>query len=120
MFSSLKSFFAGLLSARSARSKMYQEILPEEVSLWQQRGARIVDVREPWEYERSHLPGAVNIPSGNLPARIGEIKQPVVLVCASGNRSGKAARYLTEHGFTDVANLLGGTAGWRQRGLPVE
>ena len=50
-----------------------------------------------------------------------ELEEPVVLVCASGNRSGQAAHYLTEHGIlSNVANLMGGTSGWQERGLPVE
>lgn len=99
---------------------MYRDIFPEEVNQWKQRGAQIVDVRETWEYEQGHLPGAVNIPLGQLPERTSELEPPVVLVCASGNRSGQAAQYLSEQGYDEVGNLMGGTAGWRQRGLPVE
>ena len=99
---------------------MYQEIFPEELSQWKQKGAQAIDVREPWEYKQGHIPDAINIPLGELSSRTDELKEPVVFVCASGNRSGRAARYLSEHGFTDVANLLGGTGGWKKRGLPLE
>jgi rhodanese-related sulfurtransferase len=78
-------------------------------------------VRERWEYERGHLPGAINVPLGELPGRSGELgKGPIVLVCASGNRSEKGARFLSRSGFGEVANLLGGTAGWARRGRPLE
>ncbi|WP_166179220.1 rhodanese-like domain-containing protein [Rubrobacter tropicus] len=99
----------------------HQEIFPEEVERWRRRGASIVDVREGWEYERGHLPGAANVPLGELPERMGELgKGPIVLVCASGNRSEQGARFLSRSGFGEVANLLGGTVGWARRGRPLE
>ncbi|MBT8241569.1 MAG: rhodanese-like domain-containing protein [Acidimicrobiia bacterium] len=56
------------------------------------------------------LPGAINIPLGELPARFHELdrSRPVVLVCRSGGRSMQAARFLTAKGFGDVVNLSGG------------
>ncbi len=99
----------------------YEEIFPEEVEQRRNDGAQLIDVRERWEYEQGHIPGAKNIPLGELPGRTGELQDPLILVCASGSRSEQAAHYLTEHGMLEnVANLVGGTAGWRDRGLPVE
>ncbi|CAN5903342.1 hypothetical protein BH23ACT11_BH23ACT11_28460 [soil metagenome] len=67
------------------------------------------------------MPGAKNVPLRELPDRVDEIQEPVVPVCASGNRSGQAAHYPTEHSILkNVANLIGGTEGWQARGLPVE
>lgn len=100
--------------------KMYHGIFPEEVKTWQQKGAVLVDVREPWEYSQGHVPSAKNIPLSQLFKRVEEVPDNVVLVCASGNRSGQAAHYLSEHGYQSVANLMGGTYGWRGRGLPLE
>ena len=99
---------------------MHQDVFPEEVDLWKRNGAQVIDVREPWEYEQGHLPDAKNVPLSELPERLHEFAEPVVLVCASGNRSGQAARYLAEQGFAEVANLMGGTYGWAQRGLTLE
>ncbi|MGB3632532.1 MAG: rhodanese-like domain-containing protein [Rubrobacteraceae bacterium] len=99
----------------------YEEIFPAELEKWRNNGAQLVDVRERWEYEDAHIPGTNNVPLGELLERVDELEEPVVLVCASGNRSGQAAHYLTEHGILkNVANLMGGTAGWQARGLPVE
>lgn len=72
--------------------------------------AQLVDVREPDEVAHGTLPGARNIPLGELPARIGELdpSQRVVLLCRSGARSNRAAEYLASAGFGDVANLQGG------------
>ena len=71
---------------------------------------QLIDVREPDEVAEGTLPGAVNIPLGDLPDRVGEIdrSRPVILLCRSGGRSGKAAQFLVDNGFTEVTNLAGG------------
>ncbi|MGI9596160.1 MAG: rhodanese-like domain-containing protein [Acidimicrobiales bacterium] len=71
---------------------------------------QLIDVREPDEVAGGTLPGAVNIPLGDLPARVDELDRdrPVVLLCRSGGRSTQAAEYLTGLGFGDVVNLAGG------------
>lgn len=99
---------------------MHDEIQSGDVEQWLEQGAKLVDVREPWEYQAGHLPGAVNIPMGEVVARIAEIEDPVVLVCATGNRSGRVAEYLMNNGHAQVANLLGGTVGWIELGNEVE
>ncbi len=74
-------------------------------------GVQLVDVREPHEVAAGTLPGAVNIPLGELPHRVGELdpSRRVVVLCRSGNRSGQAGRWLAGRGFADVVNLSGGT-----------
>ncbi len=64
-------------------------------------GATIVDVRTPMEFMGGHVAGSINIPLQELPERLDEItnmKQPLVLCCASGARSGQATAYLKSHG----------------------
>ncbi len=70
----------------------------------------LVDVREPSEFEAGTLPGAINIPLGELHTRLSELDRDrrVVLLCRSGGRSGAAAQQLTGEGFADVVNLVGG------------
>ncbi len=72
-------------------------------------GAKIVDVRTPEEFRDGGYPGAVNIPLQVLGARMNELPKdkPVVLYCASGGRSGMAARQLKQAGFADVTNAGG-------------
>ena len=53
---------------------MYNDIFPEEVKQWQQKGAALVDVREPWEYAQGHVPETKNIPMSELPNRPKEIR----------------------------------------------
>jgi phage shock protein E len=72
-------------------------------------GATIIDVRTPEEFRDGAYPGARNIPVSNLSAHLGEIpkEKPVVLYCASGARSGAAARTMKQAGFPDVVNAGG-------------
>ncbi len=73
-------------------------------------GARVVDVRTPAEFKDGSYPGAINIPVSLIPVRMNELEpkdKPVVLFCASGARSGQAARLLKQAGFVDVTNAGG-------------
>ncbi len=82
----------------------------------------ILDVREPWEYQQGHLPGAVLIPLGQLASRVNELdpSKPVAVVCHSGNRSQSGAAVLGQNQFKTIYNLVGGTADWARQGLPLE
>ena len=68
----------------------------------QEKKGTIVDVRTPEEFRGGHVAGAVNIPLNEIPYRVEDLKAlkaPVVLCCASGNRSGQAHRFLQQHGL---------------------
>jgi rhodanese-related sulfurtransferase len=80
----------------------------------------VLDVREPEEWVAGRVDGAVHIPLGQLPARIGELdrSRPIAVVCRSGNRSTLAADYLAARGF-DAVSVDGGLARWLRDGLPV-
>src|SRR5213080_74523 len=89
------------------------------------RGPLLVDVREQHEFEESHIPGAVHVPRGHLESRIegaaGDRSAPIVLYCASGNRSALAAHTLQQLlGYQDVASMTGGITLWKDRGYEVE
>ena len=73
----------------------------------------LVDVREPDEFRAWSIPGAVNVPLGQLTQRIGELPgdRELVSICASGNRSAAAAEAMTRAGLR-VANLAGGMSAW--------
>lgn len=69
--------------------------------------ATIVDVREPFEYEMGRVEGSINIPLGEVSSRVEDfknMKKPLVLCCASGNRSGQATHFLTQNGVDQVYN----------------
>ena len=87
--------------------------------------AVIVDVREPHEFEESHIRGARHVPRGNLEARIEEVAPDrqgrVVLYCAAGNRSALAAQTLQSAlGYENVESMAGGITLWKERGYEVE
>ncbi len=77
--------------------------------------AAIVDVREPREFAVAHLPAAVNIPVGELHARMGSLPRGrVVFVCRSGARSLTAAALASRAGVEDIAHLEGGLLAWQR------
>lgn len=83
---------------------------------------RLIDVREPEEYAHGHIPGAVNLPQADLASRLTEIPrdQPLMVVCRSGVRSLRAARFLAQMGYDQVSSVDGGTEAWQAAGLPIE
>jgi sulfur-carrier protein adenylyltransferase/sulfurtransferase len=74
----------------------------------------LIDVREPWEFDTSHLAGAHNIPLGELPRRIAEIPRTAgaVFICRSGGRSLRACQLALAAGVAAPANLEGGMLAW--------
>jgi len=91
------------------------------------KGALVLDVREPDEYDQGALPNALHIPRGHLEAQIeGRLldkRAQVVVYCAGGVRSAFAAKTLAELGYTDVLSMGGGFGKWKDEGrdwkLPV-
>jgi adenylyltransferase/sulfurtransferase len=75
---------------------------------------RIIDVREPNEYQINRIPGSELIPLGELPRRYAELdpEEELVMQCKSGGRSAKAADYLRSVGYMKVLNLKGGILDW--------
>ncbi len=105
-----------------------REVDPDEVhngSLSNGAGGVLVDVREQQEFEESHIPGAEHVARGYLESRIeGTVpdrSKPLVLYCASGQRSALAARTLQEElGYENVASMAGGITRWKERGYEIE
>ncbi|MBN8509403.1 MAG: rhodanese-like domain-containing protein [Burkholderiales bacterium] len=85
--------------------------------------AVLIDVREPAEFAAGHAAGARNVPlaalesSKHLP---GNKALPLVVVCATGARSARAAAQLRKAGYAQARSLAGGTNAWRDANLPVE
>lgn len=82
---------------------------------------QLVDVRSASEYGAGHIPKAINIPLGQLPARHGELDEtrPVVTICGGGARSPIAASILVAAGFRPVSDMPGGMYEHRASRLPL-
>jgi rhodanese-related sulfurtransferase len=85
-------------------------------------GAQVVDVREGWEYQNGHIPGAEHIPVNTVFARRNELSRDrrIIFVCAVGRRSALACEMAAAAGLTRLYNVEGGTEAWIDEGYPVE
>ncbi|ULH17860.1 rhodanese-like domain-containing protein (plasmid) [Deinococcus sp. KNUC1210] len=84
-------------------------------------GALLLDVRSKGERQAILIPGSKHIPVEQLTSELGQLPRSKVIVCqcASGHRSGLAARQLRAQGF-DARSLSGGITAWKNAGLPVK
>jgi adenylyltransferase/sulfurtransferase len=98
------------------------EVDADEAHRMVQAGAQLIDVREPWEWAMSRIPGAILIPMGEIAGRTSELdpNRPLVIHCAGGVRSGKVVEALRQAGFENAVNLAGGIIEWTNRRLPTE
>lgn len=78
-------------------------------------GVVLLDVREPGEFAGGRVPGAINIPLGQLRERAGKLdpEAETFVICASGSRSAAGARQLKALGFTSAYSVKGGMRMWR-------
>lgn len=85
---------------------------------------QVLDVRQLYEFEEGHIPGALHMPVVYLEERLDELglrpDQPVVVLCSVGHRGGLGVSILRRAGFEDVRNLLGGMTAWTKLGLPTQ
>jgi rhodanese-related sulfurtransferase len=97
------------------------EVSVTELAAAAAEGPIVVDVREPDEYARGHIPNAILMPLATVPVRYSELPrdEPLYFVCAVGARSMQAVRFLAQLGF-DARNVAGGTHDWMAAGMPVE
>ena len=91
---------------------------PTEFVARQQAGGNLflLDVREPAELVAASVAGAVHIPMGDVPARLGELPEDheIVVLCHVGGRSLRVANFLAAQGFQPVTNLTGGITAWAE------
>ena len=101
-----------------------EEVDPAEAQEELKRGGvALVDTREPNEYMEAHIDGAELVRPIDVAGRIAEVvpdhSQRVILYCAAGNRSARAADQLRELGYENAASVRGGIKAWEADGLPV-
>lgn len=95
----------------------------EAVRLINREKALLIDISEPGEFATGHAIGARNVPMGQLQgskALPSNKATPVLLICATGPRSARAAAQLRKAGFEKAFTISGGTAAWRDAQLPLE
>lgn len=81
---------------------------------------RMIDVREKWEFDAGHVPGAEWIPMSLVPLRKDEftVDAPAYILCRTGNRSGQVVMWLQHQGIRSI-NVHGGTEDWARHGYPI-
>jgi molybdopterin/thiamine biosynthesis adenylyltransferase/rhodanese-related sulfurtransferase len=117
-------FFEAMATYRELLQQTKAEI--EEVDAREAQeleGAAWVDVRRHDEWDEGYIPGATHIPRGSLESRIEsrvpDHSQPVVIYCASGERSAFAAKTLAELGYERPVSLVGGFTDWKRNGNEI-
>lgn len=93
----------------------------------------LIDIREPQEYMRGHIPGAILVPRGMLEFEIHKIveaagtdrtvppeEQKIVLYCGTGGRSALAAQSMESMGYRQVRSMAGGIVAWATAQLPMD
>jgi rhodanese-related sulfurtransferase len=110
---------------KEAKEKI-KEITVAEAKAKIDSGAALVilDVREPNEFKRGHVPKAINISRGMLEFQITK-KIPdkntyIIVYCAVGGRGALSTSTLVQMGYKNVVNMDGGWKAWVKAGYPVE
>lgn len=107
----------------AAMDQPVPELTPEEAQKLIDDGALLVDVREQNEWDAARVHGAVLKPMSDLNSWYQDLPRDrqVVLMCRTGNRSGKIADALiNQASFTNVHNLTGGIVRWAEEGRPID
>jgi len=93
----------------------------------------IIDIREPQEFRKAHIPGSVHLPRGLLEFEIhglvektrgdenvADADRPIVLYCGTGGRSALAAQCMQSMGYKNVVSMAGGIVAWVAAALPTD
>lgn len=114
----------GEIEALEYRAAAYREVSAREAAaLLPNLDSFVLDVRTEREFAAGHLEGATLIPVQSLARRLDDLAdhrhEPVLVYCATGNRSTVAGKMLVDAGFTNVINMRRGISEWAREGLPV-
>ena len=97
--------------------------LPE---LMNQEGAIVLDVGEPAEFKKGHIPKAINMPVSQLKNELGRLEKfrtkdtPIVLSSRANQHANRAAAILRKNNFSNLYTLSGGLVSWEKENLPLE
>jgi thiosulfate sulfurtransferase len=93
----------------------FKRIPPEQAQALREKGAVVVDIRDPGTYAALHISGSKHLDNHSISdfIRAADLDAPTVVVCYHGNSSQSAAAYLISQGFSDVYSMDGGFELWR-------
>ena len=101
-----------------------REVMPAEAAQLIEQGAVLLDTREQHEWNAGYLPGATLLPPAEVVQRVEEVapdkNRPVVIYCAAGARSMRAALQMASLGYTDVSSMAGGIGLWKSESRPIQ
>jgi rhodanese-related sulfurtransferase len=93
----------------------YEISAPDAAALLKENAARLIDVREPWEFATTSIAGSVPMPMGEVPSRANQELDPeerLLVVCHHGIRSMNVTVWLRSQGFENVQSVRGGIDAW--------
>lgn len=110
-----------------------EEVFPWDLAdeIAEKKDLLLIDINEPYEYARAHIPNAINVPRGILesaceydydetvPELAAGRNRELVIICRSGRRSALAAYTLKQMGFTNIRSLKTGLRGWNDDEYPL-
>lgn len=95
------------------------EVTAEDAAMLLQEGkAKLIDVREPWEYQTAHIEPSLLMPMGEVPARAHQELDPedrLLILCHHGARSLSVTNWLRQQGFEAAQSIAGGIDAWSSR-----
>ena len=117
-------FLFVILSCSMSSQQTSEVISAEKLIELKGEGIKVVDIRTKREYDQGHIPGVIHIDflgDGFLDRIKKEgVSNPIIIHCASGGRSAKAAKILKEAGFERVYDYSGGFKEWSSKGFEIE
>jgi molybdopterin/thiamine biosynthesis adenylyltransferase/rhodanese-related sulfurtransferase len=106
------------------QTPQFREVPAAEAVALARDGYRVIDVREQSEWDAGHVAGATLLPLADVASRISEVAPdkdaPSLLHCAVGARSGRAAGWLVQQGYTNVVSMKAPLGQWKEQGGPWE
>jgi hydroxyacylglutathione hydrolase len=106
-----------------SQDEQFRELKLDDVrKLMDEGDYDIVDVREDWEWNKGHVPGARHVVLNSVLANpaAAKFRDKTIFVCMTGERSSVASEMAVALGIKDVVNFRGGTKAWKDAGLPLE
>ena len=100
----------------------FRDLTLDDIKPLIETGYEVVDVREDWEWNKGHVPGARHVVLASILANptAHKFRDKTIFVCAVGERSAVASEMAVALGVKDVVNFRGGTKAWKDAGLPLE